>query len=506
MKSHRYRSLFGQTALLIAAALLVAQVLGFYFLLSERDRWRLRDAVTPATERFAELAHDLQKTKEPDRRFLVYQASGFDQRFILLPFDRFALRHLPRQTDLEDEVRSSLTGHGVTYRQIEASSRGFANSPLRTGFSFAAAANTALAADTYRPFAASGNAGTANRADPRDGGMRPEPRRLGAPRFLHGGQEINISALLPDGSWLEGDFYYRQPPESFIYRLGAAEVVLYAIVLGTSLFIAASLIRPLRQLEGAASRFTESGTVELLPVHGPSEVRAAIASFNAMAERVTDLLREKDHLIASIGHDLRTPLAALRIRAESIAPEADRARLIRSLDDLTRMLEDVLSFARPEDAEEAFALVDLSALAESTVEEFRELGACANFAGAPRTPVRMQQTAMKRLVRNLIENAVKFGGRADVSIDASSLEIVLNVDDYGPGIPEDQLVHVQKPFVRLEKSRNRETGGIGLGLAIASAIASRQGARLELHNRPEGGLRARVCWPLPQPEPKRART
>jgi signal transduction histidine kinase len=306
-------------------------------------------------------------------------------------------------------------------------------------------------------------------------------------------QDINLAARLPDGSWLNADFRYPPPPQNFFSRLGAAEIVLYLVVLSASLFFAARVIRPLNELASAASRFGRD-RVDPIALSGPREVRTAVSSFNAMARRVSELLREKDHMIAAIGHDLRTPLAALRVRAEAVEPEAERERIIDSIDDISKMVEDILSLARPASAGEPFAIVDLSALAESLVEEFCDLGKTATFADAPRTPLSMQPSAVKRLIRNLIENAIKFGGRAEVSIETEPGSVSLCVDDGGPGIPDAMRAHVKEAFVRLEGSRNRETGGIGLGLAIANAIAQSQNAQLDLINRPSGGLRARVTW------------
>jgi signal transduction histidine kinase len=211
--------------------------------------------------------------------------------------------------------------------------------------------------------------------------------------------------------------------------------------------VAARIIRPLNQLASTASRFG-GDRIEPVAVRGPRDVRTGDFVLQRHGRRVSDLLREKDHMIS---RSRRAP-----------------ASLSRSL----------------------------AALAESVVEEFCELGKNASFADAPRTPLAMQPAAVKRLVRNLIENAIKSGGRAKVSIERAPGTVALCVDDDGPGIPETMLSQVKEPFVRLEEPGSRQTGGIGLGLAIANAIAHSWNAELDHANRAQGGLRARVRWKL----------
>ena len=482
-------SMFGQATLLIAAALLIAQVIGFFLLVNERDRWRLLDTLTPAIVRFAEVAHDVGAARPENRAAVAFRAGSFDRRFAILSVDAVAARRMPRQSNLAAQLRAALAKAGVAVTTVDASSHGFSDSPRRPEY-LLPRDQPGFAFPGYPPRRPDGppDGGFASPpdghppGDPMRGYMRPPPEF----------QEINLAARLPNGAWLNADFLYPPPPQNFVTRLVAAEIVLYLVVLSACLFFAARVIRPLDELADSASRFG-GDRIDPIVVRGPREVRAAVSSFNAMAQRVSDLLREKDHMIAAIGHDLRTPLAALRVRAEAIEPEAERERMIESLDDMSKMVEDILSLARPR-ASEPFVVVDLSALADSVVEEFGELGKMATFADAPRTPLSMQPTAVKRLIRNLIENAIKFGHRADVSIEAGPGSVSLCVDDQGPGIPEALLAHVKEAFVRLEESRSRETGGIGLGLAIATAIAHSQNAQLDLINRPEGGLRARVRW------------
>jgi signal transduction histidine kinase len=308
-------------------------------------------------------------------------------------------------------------------------------------------------------------------------------------------REIVLAVRFSDGSWLAGAYRMQRPSVDFLWRVVGSFATIYILVLAAALFIAYRLSRPFSQLARAAEQVGRTETPQILSTRGPEDVRRAVEAFNAMTTRVSRLLEEKDRFLGAIGHDLRTPIASLRIRAENLEPESERNRLIETLDETTRMLEDILELARAGRSSEEARLVDISALADTIVEEFRAMGQDVTFLDSPRAPVFCRKTLISRIMRNLIENAVKFGARARVRVEATARSTVLTIDDDGPGIPAEELEHVRAPFVRLESSRNRETGGAGLGLSIANTIAESQGARLDLQNRREGGLSARVLWP-----------
>lgn len=220
-----------------------------------------------------------------------------------------------------------------------------------------------------------------------------------------------------------------------------------------------------------------------------------IAAFNGMSVRVSGMLEEKDRMLGAIGHDLRTPLAALRVRIESVEDDADRARMAETIDEMNRTLEDILSLARLGRPSEPETQVDLAALVDAVVEDFRDLGADVSFEEAERQRLRLRPTLMRRAIRNLIENAVKYAGGAEVRLVADPARVRIEVADRGPGIPPDQIARVFQPFTRLETSRNRETGGIGLGLALAQAIVGDAGGEIALANREGGGLLATITLP-----------
>jgi len=210
---------------------------------------------------------------------------------------------------------------------------------------------------------------------------------------------------------------------------------------------------------------------------------------------VSAMLDEKDRMLGAIGHDMRTPLASLRIRVESMEPPAEREKVIETLEEMTGMLEETLALARAGRATETVRPIDLNALADAVVEEFVTLGEPVEMLAGDRLVAEVQPNLLRRALRNLIENAVRHAGSATVSVRMAGDWVAIEVADDGPGIPEAELAHVMEPFVRLEASRNRETGGSGLGLTLARSAAQAHRGRLELENRSGGGLIARIVLP-----------
>jgi signal transduction histidine kinase len=184
-----------------------------------------------------------------------------------------------------------------------------------------------------------------------------------------------------------------------------------------------------------------------------------------------------------------------------MGPDEERERLVATVEEMAATLEDILTLARTGRAREPVRPVDLAALADAVVEEFRELGKAAAFADSPRAVLAVRPNLLRRALRNLVDNALSYAGSAFVAVEARPDAIEIRVEDEGPGIPAQHLQDVLDPFRRLESSRNRASGGAGLGLAIASAVAQAHGGRLELANRPGGGLAARLILPKPQSAP-----
>jgi len=258
------------------------------------------------------------------------------------------------------------------------------------------------------------------------------------------------------------------------------------------------LARPVRRLVSAAQRLTPAlaqgrPAPELNEDEGTREVRDAAAVFNRMAAELSGQFEERGLMIAAISHDLRTPLTRMRLRLETGEVEAKvRERCIDDLREMNRLVESVIEVFRPADEAEP-QRVDLSALAQSAVDDLAEGGATVSFDGPPAV-VCADPVALRRVVDNLVGNALRYAGNARVHVDLSAGVTRLVVEDDGPGIPEAELERVRQPFRRVEGSRNRATGGTGLGLYIAQQLVRRQGALLVLANRPEGGLRAEVVF------------
>lgn len=274
-------------------------------------------------------------------------------------------------------------------------------------------------------------------------------------------------------------------------------LVIYILLVGLHFLLLRRITRPLAALTERTEAFarTQSPDGQLTP-DGPHDVRRLIAAHNAMEARIAALLDEKDVMLGAIGHDLKTPLSALRVRIESVEDEGERAKMAATIEDITRSLDDILSLARVGRASEPPERVDLAALAAAVVEEFEDMGDPVTLGQTTRMALPVHITWLRRALRNLIANAVRYAGGAEVTLLREGDRAILRVDDKGPGIPEGRIAEMTEPFTRGEASRNRETGGAGLGLTLARAIAEQHGGELALANRAAGGLRAEIRLPL----------
>ena len=283
------------------------------------------------------------------------------------------------------------------------------------------------------------------------------------------------------------------------HRLGALiaqTLLLYLVLVGGLALLLRRITRPLAALTRRLETFAETREIggQLEPT-GPEDTRGLITAHNAMEARIAALLDEKDVMLGAIGHDLKTPLAALRVRIESVEDDVERERMARSIEDITRTLDDILSLARVGRPTDPLEQTDLSALTAAVVDEFEDMGEPVTLAEGPRIAAPIRATWLRRALRNLIGNAVRYGERAEVSLLVEGKTAVIAVEDGGPGIPEADIDRMLEPFTRGEASRNRATGGAGLGLTIARAIAEQHGGRLILSNRAGGGLRAELRLP-----------
>ncbi|MFY8093623.1 MAG: ATP-binding protein [Niveispirillum sp.] len=307
---------------------------------------------------------------------------------------------------------------------------------------------------------------------------------------------MKFSVRLPDGQWLNA--VNRRMIQPTVWSSTSTWTLLTSILMVAlaSFYISRRLSGPLRDLADRADRLGRGESAPALETErGPEEVRRAAHAFNAMGARIRRFVDDRTRILAAISHDLRTPITNLRLRVELLDEGETKARMLETLDELRSTVEATLSFTRDELGEEAVR-ADLSTLVESVCDDFADTGHPVSFSAADRLPLICRTGSMRRAIRNLIENALAYGGSARVSMRNDGTEAMIIVADDGPGIPEGDLERVFEPFVRLESSRNRRTGGVGLGLSIARSVVHGHGGDIRLLNRPGGGLNAVITLPI----------
>lgn len=328
---------------------------------------------------------------------------------------------------------------------------------------------------------------------------RPMPSAWMRERMLAAGigpAELRISVRLAEGRWLNVRSRFERP------RLQVPPVILGTMVLSLALLMAAlwlgirRITGPLRRLAAAADTFGLDGTPPDLPPEGPREVRALSEALARMQRRLSDMIADRTRMLVALGHDLRSPITALRVRAEMVDDEETRERMVATLDEMREMVEATLAFARGVSRDQPMEETDLAALLEDIAGELSETGPPVVFTGVGPVVTALRRTPVRRALRNLMENAQRYGRGARVGLHRGERTAEITIDDDGPGIPPGELERVFDPFARLETSRSRETGGIGLGLSIARAILRAHGGDVALSNRSGGGLRATVTLPL----------
>ncbi|SEH18716.1 Signal transduction histidine kinase [Sphingopyxis sp. YR583] len=271
---------------------------------------------------------------------------------------------------------------------------------------------------------------------------------------------------------------------------------LYLLLLVPIMFIAWRAARPLRDLTRAARVNPALRDAEPLDEEGPSDVRDLIAAFNAYRARISTMLSDKDRMLGAVGHDLRTPLASLRVRVEQVDDDRLRDKMIASIEEMTAMLSDILALARSGAGTEAKERIPLRELVGELVADYQERGKDVAMEDVAGVNVLARPMLLKRALRNLTDNAVAYGLRARLSVTAEAGRARIIVSDDGSGLTEEQIRTLVEPFARGEQSRNRATGGAGLGLSIARDIAEGEGGALTLHNRSGGGLDAIIELPV----------
>lgn len=305
---------------------------------------------------------------------------------------------------------------------------------------------------------------------------------------------IGYATAIHPGLWLNA--VYAKPEliaSPFRYYISLAVT---ALVLSLLAVIAARRVgRPLQRLTESAERIGRGEDMHPVPEEGADDIRRTAAAFNRMQSRLRRFVEDRTRMIAAISHDLRTPVTLLRLQAEFVSDPDTKQKMISTLDEMQAMTEATLTFAREESSTEPARVVDLDALLESVCDDLSALDWEVTFSGGERIPWCGRPDSLRRALRNVIENAVRYGKRARVQLDHSDSSLKIQVDDDGPGMDEQDFERVFAPFVRLETSRNPDTGGVGLGLAITRSILRSHGGDVTLANRPEGGLRVTLSLP-----------
>ena len=471
------RSLFGRLVLVLMGVLVVAQLLSAAINQAERSRLLVQASGMQSAQRIAQAAKLLDSLGPEERRRVVaildappqavtleaapVAAGGIEEGDPYLAIFRAILR---RALDDDREVRVSLR-EGPDPAALERARRAIG----RPGF------------------------GPPEGAPGAPSGMGPGPGH-GPMRMMMGGRYFIAQVRLADGAWLRFDTHAAEEA-ALSWRLAAALAVLLAAVLGVSVVAVRWVTRPLRSLADAAEALGRDLNRPPLPEAGPTEVREAARAFNRMQSRIAGFVEERTRVLAAVSHDLKTPITRMRLRTELLDDGEVRLQFERDLAEMEAMVADTLAFMRGVDATEPRRPVDVMALLESVQADQRAMGREVGLAGGAKSPVTGAARLLRRCVSNLVDNAVAYGGRADIVVEEGPADLAIRVRDAGPGVPEAELEKVFEPFYRLEGSRSRETGGTGLGLGIARNVARAHGGDLTLRNRPEGGLEATLTLP-----------
>ena len=307
---------------------------------------------------------------------------------------------------------------------------------------------------------------------------------------------VFMAAALNDGTWL----VLTAPRQLWgISVLGRGAVIIGILIVSIALVSivgARQLARPINAFAAAARRFGTDPKAPPMPKQGPAEMRAAITAFNAMQSQIQQFVAGQAAVFAAISHDLRTPLTRMRLRGEFIEDRQQQAKLFKDVDEMQAMVDAALTFLRDNAAEETTTRLDLAELLRTLADDYADMGAEVSYSGPDHLPYAGRPAGLRRAFGNLLDNAVKYGKQPAIAVRAIADSVTVTVSDKGPGIPPAALEAVFMPFQRVDPSRNRHTGGMGLGLTAARAGFRAHGGDVVLSNCQEGGLLATVALPL----------
>ena len=455
------RSLFGQTLLILLAGLIVSHAIGSWIYTADREQAVRAVGGFATAQRIANLTRLVQDTPAESRQRIV--AALNDQTF------RVALSVQPPPIAITDG--DATVAEAIAAFLVERLSLGSGHKP--------------------RVLASSA-----------DGPPIGPWQMMGHGPMMHGFggfggfRDLQVAIPLADDQWLSFATALPAGGPAFSSQFLLSMAVMAIIILAVSVWAVRRVTAPLASLAIAAERLGHDVNAPPLPEAGTTETRQAARAFNDMQARLRRLIENRTRLLAAISHDLRTPLTLLRLRAETVENVRERDKMLSTIAEMDSMIGATLEFARDESASEPRRQTDLTSLLQSVVDDMGDASLPVHMQPADPIIYECQPAALKRAVRNLLDNAVKYGKAGSAGIRTTARAIEIDIDDEGPGIPEPELSRVLEPFYRLEESRSRETGGVGLGLAITQSIVQAHGGTLELSNRPTGGLRANITLPL----------
>lgn len=455
------RSLFGQTLLILLAGLVVSHAVGSWIYTADREQAVRAVGGFATAQRIANLTRLVQDTPPETRQRIVAALS--DQSF------RVSLSAQPLATQSVDD--DPYAAQAISEFLVDQLSLGPKRQP-----------RVSASASRRPPFAPWH-------------GMGHGPMMHGFGGFA-AFRDLQVSIPLADGPWLSFATALPAGGPAFSAQFILSMGIMAMIILAVSVWAVRRVTAPLGSLAMAAERLGHDVNAAPLSETGTIETRQAARAFNDMQTRLRGLIENRTRLLAAISHDLRTPLTLLRLRAETVENVHERDKMLSTIGEMDAMIGATLRFARDQSADEPRRPTDLTALLQSVVDDMRDAGFAVRMQAAEAIVCECRPAALTRAVRNLLDNAVKYGKSGTVEIRRRSDTIEINIDDDGPGIAQQELTRVLEPFYRVEGSRSRETGGVGLGLAIAHTIVQAQGGMLTLSNRTTGGLRATIELPI----------
>ena len=461
------RSLFGQTLLALLVGLVISHAAGSWIYTLDREQAVRAVGGFAAAQRITNLTRLVEETPRGSRERIV--AALNDQTF------RIALSAKPpAMTPGDDDAQ---VAEAIRDFLVDQLSLGSARQP-RVSASWPAGSDSVFG--NRHPMM----------------GRGPMMHGFGAFGPFGGFRDLQIAIPLSDGQWLTFATALPQGGPAFSRQFLVSMGIMAMIILAISIWVVRRVTAPLASLSAAAEKLGSDLNAPPLPETGTVEIRQASRAFNNMQARLRSLMENRTRMLAAISHDLRTPLTLLRLRTENVGDVPEREKMLASIAEMDSMIAATLEFARDEAMAETRRRTDLTALLASVVDDMADTGLPVTMAPAQPVVCECQPAALKRALTNLLDNAVKYGKQARATIASAPGAVEITIDDDGPGIAKDELMRVFQPFYRVEGSRSRDTGGIGLGLSIAQSIVQAQGGQLTLSNRSEGGLRARVTLPV----------